>query len=128
MVLRARDPQQLVAFYRDVLGCPVERVQPDIGLTQLRAGHCLIDVVPQRALAGAPSVAGGTEPNLDHMCLLLTPFDPEQLRTYLQAGGVRVGELAVRYGAVGQGLSLYLQDPEGNGIELKAAPQASESA
>lgn len=128
MVLRAREPQQLVTFYRDVLGCPIEREQPDIGLTQLRAGRCLIDVVPQRSLAGAAGVPGGAEPNLDHVCLLITPFDPESLRTYLKARGARVGELAVRYGAVGQGLSLYLQDPEGNGIELKATPEPAESA
>ena len=54
IVLRAREPGRLVAFYRDVLGCPVERAQPQIGLTQLRAGLCLIDVVAQGALAGAP--------------------------------------------------------------------------
>ncbi len=121
IVLRAREPGRLVAFYRDVLGCPVEREQPDIGLTQLRAGRCLIDVVAQRALAGAPAQAGGTAPNLDHLCLLIEPFDAESVRAYLRGNGVQVGAVAMRYGAEGEGPSLYLQDPEGNGVELKGA-------
>ena len=128
VVLRAREPQRLVAFYRDVLGCPVEREQPDIQLTQLRAGRCLIDVVPQRALAGAPALGGGTEPNVDHVCLLVSSFDAAAIRSYLGDHGVRVGDVAIRYGAQGEGPSLYLQDPEGNGIELKAVAAAAERA
>lgn len=120
VVLRARDPDRLVAFYRDVLGCPVEREQGDIGLTQLRAGRALIDVVAQVALAGASSAAGPGR-NLDHLCLTIQPFEQERLRAYLLSRGVNVGQLAMRYGAEGQGPSLYFQDPEGNGVELKAA-------
>lgn len=121
IVLRAREPGRLVAFYRDVLGCPVERVQPRIGLTQLRAGLCLIDVVAQGALAGAPDEAsGGVHRNLDHLCLIVEPFDADGLAAYLGRQGVPIGEVALRYGAEGEGPSLYLQDPEGNGIELKA--------
>ncbi len=126
IVLRAHDPQRLVAFYRDVLGCPIEREQPQIGLTQLRAGAALLDVVPQRALAGAPAAPSGGSPNLDHVCLRVTPFDAARLRAYLLSKGVASGEPALRYGAEGEGLSVYLQDPEGNGVELKspAAPPA----
>jgi glyoxylase I family protein len=120
IVLRAQDPQRLVAFYRDVLGCPIEREQPQIGLTQLRAGGALIDVVAQRALAGARASASGVSPNLDHLCLRVTPFDGARLRAYLLSKGVTSGEAALRYGAEGEGLSVYLQDPEGNGVELKA--------
>lgn len=121
VVLRAHDPARLIAFYRDVLGCPVEREQREIGLVQLRAGRCLIDIVPQRALAGATGQPSGVNPNLDHLCLRIKPFDPAVLRPYLVAHGVSVGEVAVRYGAEGEGPSLYLQDPEGNGVELKVA-------
>ncbi|MHB1870381.1 MAG: VOC family protein [Steroidobacteraceae bacterium] len=121
VVLRAHDPRRLIAFYRDVLGCPVEREQPDIGLVQLRAGRCLIDVVPRRARPGEPAPGGADDPNLDHLCLLIRPFDEARIRAHLRAHGVAPGELALRYGAEGEGPSLYLQDPEGNGIELKAA-------
>ncbi len=120
IVLRARDPQRLVAFYRDVLGCPIEREQPELGLTQLRAGAALLDVVAQRALAGAPAASPGGSPNLDHVCLRIAPFDAASLRAYLLSKGVASGEPVLRYGAEGEGLSVYLQDPEGNGVELKA--------
>lgn len=124
IVLRAREPGRVVAFYRDVLGCTLEREQPEIGLTQLRAGRSLIDVVPQVALAGA-SPGTGPGQNLDHVCLTIRPFDGEALRSYLTSRGVTVGPIASRYGAEGQGPSLYFQDPEGNGVELKEAVELS---
>ena len=46
IVLRTVLYQELINFYCDVLGCAVERKLPDdIGLTQLRAGASLIDIV-----------------------------------------------------------------------------------
>ena len=42
------------------------------------------------------------------------------LNRYTVAGtGVQHGEVGTRYGATGQGPSVYLEDPEGNNIELK---------
>jgi glyoxylase I family protein len=113
IVLRAREPSRLIGFYRDVLGCSVEREQPDIALTQLRAGRSLIDVVPGREGAGAGA--------LDHFCLTIEPFEASALRAWLAARGVAAGEIASRYGAEGEGPSLYIEDPEGNRLELKEA-------
>ncbi|HYC07988.1 MAG TPA: VOC family protein, partial [Steroidobacteraceae bacterium] len=45
IVLRVRELPRALAFYRDVLGCALEREQPELGLTQLRAGRSLIDLV-----------------------------------------------------------------------------------
>lgn len=49
------------------------------------------------------------------------PFESDRLIDWLVAHGVTTGEVATRYGAGGFGGSIYLTDPEGNGIELKAA-------
>ena len=111
----------MLAFYRDVLGCPVERRQDDIGLVQLRAGRSLIDLVP---IDGALGRAGGAPPgkggrNLDHFCLRVEPFDETAIRARLRAHGIDAGPLASRYGAEGDGPSLYISDPEGNVVELK---------
>src|SRR5215475_8540552 len=38
VVLRVADMDRSIAFYGDVLGCPVERRLESIGLVQLRAG------------------------------------------------------------------------------------------
>jgi glyoxylase I family protein len=123
IVLRARDSRRLVAFYRDVIGCPVEREQPQIGLTQLRAGRSLIDVLDTGSRDGArPADAAENHPhNLDHFCLTIDPFDPAALRAYLLSQGLAPGEVALRYGAEGEGPSLYFQDPAGNVVELKAS-------
>ena len=121
LVLRVSDVAAMLAFYRDVLDCPVERRQDDIGLVQLRAGRSLIDLVP---VDGALGRAGGAAPgkegrNLDHFCLRVEPFDERAIRARLEAHGIDAGPLASRYGAEGQGPSLYLTDPEGNVVELK---------
>ena len=126
LVLRVSDVAAMVAFYRDVLDCPVERRQDDIGLVQLRAGRSLIDLVPvDGALGRAGGVAPGKEGrNLDHFCLRVEPFDESAIRARLQAHGIDAGPLASRYGAEGQGPSLYLTDPEGNVVELKGPAES----
>ena len=121
VVLRVVDVASMLAFYRDALGCPVERRQDDIGLIQLRAGRSLIDLVP---VDGALGRNGGAAPgregrNLDHFCLRVEPFDEGAIRAHLEALGIDPGALASRYGAEGEGPSLYLTDPEGNVVELK---------
>ena len=115
LVLRARDTAALISFYRDVLGCAVERVSGD--LTQLRAGGSLIDIVPRDG--NGEGGRGGR--NMDHLCLTLSPFDVDDVASWLRGNGVAVGEIARRYGASGYGRSIYLTDPEGNGLELREA-------
>lgn len=122
IVLRVRDIDRMIGFYRDVLGCAVEKVQAEIGLYQLRAGRSLIDLVP---LDGALGRMGGAGPgaegrNLEHFCLEVSRFDDEAIRAHLAAHSVVMGTTGDRYGAGGQGLSIYLTDPEGNNVELKA--------
>jgi catechol 2,3-dioxygenase-like lactoylglutathione lyase family enzyme len=117
VVLRAADPAGLERFYVEALGCRFEKRQG--ALTQLRAGSALIDIVP----ADAPGPAGGTSrtggANLDHLCLRVDPFDAAAIARHLAAHGAACGAQASRYGAEGQGPSIYLTDPEGNGVELK---------
>ena len=45
LVLRVTDIDRMLAFYIDVLGCTMEKIQEEIGLWQLRAGASLIDLV-----------------------------------------------------------------------------------
>jgi len=122
VVLRVADLERAKAFYRDVLGCPVEKWQPELGLLQLRAGAALIDLVPLDGKLGREGGAGpGAEGrNLDHFCVRLERFDEAALRAHLAAHGVEAGEVVQRYGAEGNGPSLYIEDPDGNTVELKA--------
>ena len=122
IVLRAADPAALEQFYVDVLGLRVEMRQDE--LTQLRAGKALIDIVPadETELAGASRRNGGA--NLDHLCLKVVPFDGTAIAKHLAGHSVACGAETLRYGAEGKGPSVYLQDPEGNGIELKGPSTA----
>jgi catechol 2,3-dioxygenase-like lactoylglutathione lyase family enzyme len=121
VVLRVRDLERMIAFYRDVLGCPVAWRRDDLGLVHLRAGRAMIDLVP---VDGPLGRRGGAPPgpdgrNVDHVCLRVAPFDPAAIAAELTAHGVRVGEARPRFGAQGEGVSIYLWDPEDNIVELK---------
>jgi glyoxylase I family protein len=130
VVLRVRDLPRSLEFYRDVLGCTLEREQPELGLTQLRAGRCLIDLVTAEGplgsrrgtLAGAGAGAGAG-PNLEHFCLSIAPFEESALAQQLTAAGVCVHEPGSRYGADGAGRSFYIEDPDGNRVELTGGPR-----
>jgi len=124
VVLRVVDVEGVIRFYQDVLGCAVERRKDDLGLIQLRAGRSLIDLVDVNGELGQKGGAapGAEARNMDHFCLRIDPFDEAQIRAHLRAHGVEAGELATRYGAGGDGPSLYIQDPEGNTVELKGPP------
>ena len=117
VVLRAVDSAELERFYLDVLGLAFEKRQDK--LVQLRAGQSLIDIVPadEAGPAGGTSSTGGA--NLDHLCLRVEPFDAAAITRHLAAQGVACGAATLRYGAEGKGPSIYLRDPEGNGVELK---------
>ena len=124
LVLRVIDLNKMLSFYCGALGCTIERRQDAIGLVQLRAGRSLIDLVPVDGKLGR---AGGAPPgaegrNLDHFCLRIEPFDEAAIRFHLQEHGVSAGNVESRYGAEGDGPSMYLTDPEGNVVELKGPP------
>ena len=124
LVLRVVDVEAMLAFYRDVLGCSIERRRDELGLVQLRAGRSMIDLVPVDGKLGR---AGGAAPgsegrNLDHFCLRVDPFDASAIRRHLQVAGIAAGEAVPRYGAEGEGPSIYVTDPEGNMVELKGPP------
>jgi len=125
LVLRSENVAAMVRFYREVLGCEVERALPaEVGLTQLRAGDALIDIVAVDSQLGR---AGGAPPgpagnNVDHFCLELEATGERQLREWLESRGVACGPFETRYGSGGFGPSVYIKDPDGNTVELRPAP------
>jgi glyoxylase I family protein len=126
IVLRVTGLERMVRFYGEVLGCPVARRQDDIGLVQLRAGSAMIDLVPVDGKLGRMGGAapGAEARNVDHFCLRVEPFDAAAIRAHLARHDVTAGPVESRYGAEGEGPSIYLTDPEGNVVELKGPPNA----
>ena len=113
VVLRVADMDRMIKFYCDVLGCKVERKLETIGLVQLRAGSAMIDLIPG-ARRGEDSGR-----NMDHFAVRVDPFDPLAIGRHLAGHGIDGGEVKERYGAEGDGPSIYIHDPEGNQVELK---------
>ena len=129
VVLRVTDLERAIGFYCGVLGCSEERRIGSLGLVQLRAGASLIDLVAVDSPLGR---LGGSEPdrerpNLDHFAVRIEEFDEAQLRAWLEAHGVAPGDVGQRYGAEGNGPSLYVRDPDGNVVELKGPPTEAAS-
>jgi catechol 2,3-dioxygenase-like lactoylglutathione lyase family enzyme len=126
LVLRIADVPRALDFYCGVLGCRVERETAKIGLTQVRAGRSLIDLVTLDGVLGRRGGAGPAAEgrNLDHFALAVVPFDEVAIRAHLAAHGVEIVEAGSRFGAEGEGPSIYIRDPDGNTVELKGPPAA----
>lgn len=124
IVLRTANLPGLVAFYSEVLNCPIERDRTEeLGLMQLRAGHSLIDIID---ISGELGREGGGAPsrpvNLDHFCLTVAELSIEQISQHIKTHSQPPPPFEVRYGATGYGPSIYINDPDGNMVELKAKP------
>jgi glyoxylase I family protein len=127
VVIRVRDLATVEAFYRDVLGLPVAKRNTELDLVHLAAGSSMIDLVPVDGVLGR---AGGAPPgkdarNMDHLCLRVEPYDEAAILAYLRARDVRIGEVRQRFGAEGDGRSIYCYDPEDNVVELRGPPVAT---
>jgi glyoxylase I family protein len=125
VVYRVIDLEKVAAFWRDVLGAAFEKHQEAIGLYQLRVGNSLVDLVPVDGKLGR---MGGAAPgregrNVDHVCFRVAPWDEAAILAHLARHGIE-GQVVQRYGADGDGPSIYINDPEGNMIELKGPAAA----
>jgi len=121
VVLRVRDIDAATKFYCQVLGAKHVAYRAEFGMTHLRVGSSMIDLV---AVDGPLGRSGGAAPgdggrNMDHLCLRVEPFDQDAIVAHLRKHGVAVGDIRTRFGAEGNGISIYLTDPEGNVVELK---------
>jgi catechol 2,3-dioxygenase-like lactoylglutathione lyase family enzyme len=125
IVLRVADLGAMTRFYVDVLGARPEKSDDTLGLYQLRVGTSLIDLVPvQSRLGRSGGAAPGAEGrNVDHICFRVLPWDGEAVLKHLAAHGFE-GTIVSRYGADGNGPSVYVSDPENNVVELKGPPWA----
>ena len=109
VVLRVRDIDVMRRFYCEVLGAEHVAYRPEFGMSHLRVGGAMIDLVK-----GERSGC-----NMDHLCLRVEPFDQDEIVSFLKSRNVALGPVRDRFGAEGNGVSIYLTDPEGNQVELK---------
>ena len=123
LVLRTTQLTEMLEFYCGVLGCQIERqTSAEFGLTQLRAGNAMIDLVTVdsklgKAGGGAPGLTGN---NLDHFCLQIRSASEQEIGAHLLAHGIEAPPFAERNGAQGVCRTVYITDPDGNTVELVA--------
>lgn len=127
IVLNVADVERSVAFYRDVLGLGIERLEEwragRIGFPSARiSADTLIDLVQVKDAPGR----GERLTNLNHFCLVVSDETLEPIVEHLAGHGVaiRTGP-ARRWGAHGDGASIYFADPDGNEIEVRTYAAAA---
>jgi catechol 2,3-dioxygenase-like lactoylglutathione lyase family enzyme len=112
IVLTCSDVEATLAWYCDRLGLAPVRVEEwrrgEVPFPSARVNDgTIIDLIP-----GAP-----TDGRLDHFCLVVEPMDLADLAA---SGDLDVIEGPVRrFGARGDGTSLYVRDPDGATVELR---------
>ncbi|MGR8007699.1 VOC family protein [Streptomyces hypolithicus] len=116
LVLNVRDVERALDFYCGPLGLEAVRVD------EWRAGKVpfpSVRVSPTTVIDLSARPRG--ESNVDHICLVVEPLDWQQV---IDAGTFTVLEGPVdRFGARGDARSVYVQDPDGNTVELRWYPQ-----
>ena len=118
LVLRVSDVERSLAFYQGVLGLPGVRVEEwrrgEVFFPSVRVNDdVIIDIL------AAPAEHAGSE-NVDHFCLVVEPTDWDAV---VAAGTFEVVDGPdTRFGAHGDGQSLYVRDPDRNVVELRYYP------
>ena len=121
IVLRSRDVEESLRFYTEVLGLQAERVE------QWRAGEVRFPsarlnadtIIDFFASENMPEDKDGPR-NQDHYCMVIDQTDMDELKAHMEAIGVEIQTgPGKRWGSHGDGISLYIYDPDDNVVELR---------
>ena len=121
IVLRTRDVERSLRFYTEVLGMQAERVE------QWRAGEVRFPSARLNADTIIDFFASDDIPNSrdevrnqDHFCMVIDYTDMEALKASFEEIGVEIqAGPGKRWGSHGDGISLYIYDPDDNVVELR---------
>ncbi|GAB6903096.1 VOC family protein [Kineosporia succinea] len=113
IVLRVKDPEASVRWYVEKFGFLVHRLE------EFRAGTVpfpSVEVCPGQIL-DLDARAEATGKNVSHFCIVIEPTD----LVALKESGVfeTIGGPFRRWGALGPADLVYVDDPDGNTIELR---------
>jgi catechol 2,3-dioxygenase-like lactoylglutathione lyase family enzyme len=124
-VLRVRDLDKALEFYRGILELPIEFLEEyrsgQRPFVSARVGAQLLDLVPDPTYDPSEGMNKG---GFLHFCVEIDGGLADVI-PMLAARGVSLVEQEPvrRMGARGMGLSIYVRDPDGYIVELKEAPR-----
>ncbi len=132
IALNVNDPGLMLGFYQDMLGLAPERAEAwrrgKVPFPSVRVNaDCIIDFFPKALWeegAGDRPLKRSPAPGMNHFCLRYDPDEWAALVARLADRGVVIETGPVpRFGAHGQGVSVYFHDPEGNYLEARHYPE-----
>jgi catechol 2,3-dioxygenase-like lactoylglutathione lyase family enzyme len=119
LAIHVRDLGAAREFYVGLIGCEFIEALPRFNQELLHAGTTPISLVCRPAEVPAATYQERPESGLDHFCLLLED-DAADLRKSLSEAGVAVEDEVLNQEEAAPTLSLYVRDPSGNLVELRA--------
>ena len=112
VVLEVKDVERSLAFYCNILGAiPVrwqEFLNGEAPFASARTGATLIDLFPAKSPAIGPH----------HLCIEVAQ-SVDDIMAELASYGYHPDPPEIRFGAKGQGLSVYIEDPDGHRVEVR---------
>ncbi|CAM2975956.1 Virulence protein STM3117 [Legionella steigerwaltii] len=124
-VLNVKDIDIILEFYEEILGLHPERVEEfragKISFPSVRINpDTIIDLFPKKASTHMDDEQSN---HLNHFCLSFNKTEWDTVYQRIKSCGISIEEGPVeRWGAHGNGISIYILDPEHNKIELRYYP------
>ncbi len=121
IVLRNKDVEVSLRFYTEVLGLKAERVEKwRAGEIRFPSARLNADTIIDFFGSDQEPIAKDGDKNQDHFCMVIEPTDMEELKAKFEAMGVEIqAGPGKRWGSHGDGISLYIYDPDDNVVELR---------
>ena len=121
IVLRNKDVEESLRFYTLVLGLQAERVAEwRAGEVRFPSARINADTIIDFFGTDQDPIGKDGAKNQDHFCMVIEPTDMEELKAKFEAMGVEIqAGPGKRWGSHGDGISLYIYDPDGNVVELR---------
>ena len=121
IVLRVKDVEVSMQFYTEILGLKPERVEQwragEVGFPSARLND---DTIIDLFASDQESNGRDGVKNQDHFCMVIEPTDMDELKAKFEAIGVGIqAGPGKRWGSHGDGISLYVYDPDDNVVELR---------